>query len=307
MIFLKPSRAKIILGIILFLVFVFLGTFHVQICKLPPCEALPVYSTIISFVTLWPMFMMIAVPPPSSQLLQILFMLLVPFYYYVISCLWFYKKDSWKIKNYLLLLLAFLVIIFSIYTVLSRKSIYLGPQFGGITNNKNRAEIKEEVINYAIEHHGEHVAFVEIVQRKGLKIYEDGKPKALILFSKGAKENEIIYAEYASDEFRSRSISDEEYEKLSKINNLIIESEIDAKKEDSTSSFIFDILGKRFSGHQYNYETIGYVYDYIFEYVFEDNDDYVQKIGGFPTDYSVYVDNKNNILFSKITGFLYID
>ncbi|RJQ33473.1 hypothetical protein C4566_03535 [Candidatus Parcubacteria bacterium] len=304
MIFLKPSRAKIILGIILSLVFIFLGTFHVQICKLPPCEALPVYSTIISFITLWPMFMMIAVPAPLSQLLEILFMLLVPFYYYIISCLWFYKKDSWKIKNYVLLLLAFLVIIFSIYNVFSEKgNVHFGPQFGDTINAKNSAEIKAEVINYAIEHHGEHVAFVEIVQRKGLKIYEDRKLKALILFSKGAKENEIIYAEYASDESRSRSISDEQYNQLSKINKLIIESEIDAKKEDSTSSFIFDILGKRFSGHQYKYEPFGYVHDYMFEYVGPSR----LGIGGFPSNYSVYVDNKNNILFSKITGFLFID
>jgi hypothetical protein len=113
--FLKPNKRKIILTILLLILFVFLGAFHIQICKLPPCATLPIYSTIIGFITLWPM--LIIVVAPSSQLLQIFLFLLVPFYYYLLACLWFYKKNDWKIKNYILLIVAFLVILFSLYAM----------------------------------------------------------------------------------------------------------------------------------------------------------------------------------------------
>ena len=131
--FLKPSKSKIILTIVLFFVFVFLGASHMQICKLPPCSSIPIYSSIIMFITLWPFAISVDIPRFWNffdTIIPLLFYVLWVFYYYTISCLWFYKKDTLKIKNYILLIIALFIIIFSIYHIYNNGDIRFGPQFG---------------------------------------------------------------------------------------------------------------------------------------------------------------------------------
>ena len=130
--FLKPSKGKIVLSIVLFVVFIFLGASHVQICKMSPCPAVAIYSYIVMFITLWP-FMLVMLIPPFSKLLialQLVPYLLWVLYYYIIASFWIYKKDTWKIKNRILLLIAILVIIFSLFNMFNRGKFILGPQMG---------------------------------------------------------------------------------------------------------------------------------------------------------------------------------
>ena len=110
--FFKPSRGKIILTIVLLVVFSFLGVSHVQICKMPPCETPPLYASLIMFITLWPLSIDFIIPRVVSifivssgflmSILDLILFLFFIFYYYTISCFWFYKKNTWKIKKYFL-------------------------------------------------------------------------------------------------------------------------------------------------------------------------------------------------------------
>lgn len=139
--FFKPSKGRIILTLVLFVVFVFLGVSHVQVCKMPPCQSMPAYSSIIMYTTLWPFAVSITAPHFWNFLdtiIPLLFYVLWVFYYYIIACLWFYKKDKWKIKNYALLIIAIVIIFFSIFNMYNNGKFIVGPQFGKTTCNSNQ-------------------------------------------------------------------------------------------------------------------------------------------------------------------------
>ena len=285
-IFLRPTKGKVLLSFALLLIFSYLGSHHIQICKFPPCEPIPTYSISIIYITLWPLFIVFA-----GQFFEVIAFFLLPVYYYFLSCLWFYKKGKNKLIKYFLLTIAIIVIAFTIFVIFQKE------------DTKDGILIQQKVINYADEQVGKNYEFENMVPSRAIKMYEDDDAKWFLLISQEEQENKLVFINYGSDGSSAKNISDEQYKQLYDINNIIIESVEEAYRDESISTLIYDLRGMHPFDYQYTYEPLGDIYEYKFNYVGEDR----EGIGHFPMSYSIFVDNDSNIFYTQFTDLLFVD
>ncbi|MBT6690713.1 hypothetical protein HOB10_00050 [Candidatus Parcubacteria bacterium] len=159
--------------------------------------------------------------------------------------------------------------------------------------------VQKKAISYAKKEYGENIKFETVIKKRAIKMYEDNEPRYLFLLFQNDNKKEVLYVDYDREGSSNKKLSDEQFDRLYKIDKIIKESSTLASQDGSISDMIF----RNPDDFQYTYEPLGNIYEYTFSYDGPDGG----GIGSFPMSYAVYVDDKGSIFFSQITELLFVD